>query len=261
MRLRHPIVLVHGIAAKDGIKGFSFWGRIPDALRENGLEVHLGGTDAWGSIESNAALLGETIDGIVAAGASGKVNLIAHSKGGIDSRYLISTLGYSRRVASLTTICTPHGGSEIADAVVRRKSLRNPLARRALRKAGFLYGDRNPDPFEATLELTTASMREFNARNPDSPEVLYRNYYTRLRSPFDDPALFFSYLMLRRICGENDGVVSAVSCRRGGAELIEGPAGGISHAEIVDYKRTKISGLEIPEIYLGIARDLAALGL
>lgn len=47
----------------------------------------------------------------------GKFHIIAHSMGGLDSRYLITHLGGSHRIASLTTIATPHFGSPIADVV------------------------------------------------------------------------------------------------------------------------------------------------
>jgi triacylglycerol lipase len=262
VKLRYPIVLVHGIAAKDGLKIFSFWGRIPDTLRSEGIEVHLGGTDAWGRIEGNALLLKATIDRITGAGGAEKVNLVAHSKGGIDSRFLISALGYSAKVASLTTIDSPHRGSEIADLAVRQRPLSHPLTKRALRRAGLLYGDRNPDPYEAASELTTASMRAFNARYPDSPEVRYRSLFTRMRGPLDDISLFFPYLYLRMKAGDNDGVVSNASARWGpDSQLLDGEEGGISHAEVVDYKRAEVSGIDIPRLYLGVAADLAAAGL
>jgi triacylglycerol lipase len=262
VKLRYPIVLVHGIAAKDGLKLFSFWGRIPEIIRAEGIEVHLGGTDAWGRIEGNALLLKATIDRITDAGGTEKVNIVAHSKGGIDSRFLISAFGYSAKIASLTTIDTPHRGSEIADLAVRQRPLSHPLTKKALRRAGLLYGDRNPDPYEAAMELTTESMRAFNARYPDSPEVRYRSLYTRMHGPLDDLSLFFPYLYIRSKAGDNDGVVSSASARWGpDSELIDGEDGGISHAEIVDYKRAEVSGMDIPRIYLGIAADLAAAGL
>ncbi len=50
---------------------------------------------------------------------SDKVNIIAHSKGGLDSRYAISCLGAAPYVASLTTINTPHRGCEFADWLLK----------------------------------------------------------------------------------------------------------------------------------------------
>jgi triacylglycerol lipase len=268
VKLKYTLILVHGIAVKDEPEGSSSWGRIPEALRSIGVEVHLGGTDAWGSVEGNARILGSAIDRIVGRGGPPKVNIVAHSKGGIDSRYLISALGYSAKVASLTTIDTPHRGSEIADLVAGRRSLGRPLARRALARAGLPIGDRDPRPYEAALELTTASMARFNAANPDSPEVRYRSLYTRMRGPLDDLSLFLPYLYLRIKAGDNDGLVSNSSARRGGdCELVEGSpgiggiGGGISHVEIAGSRRSEVSGVDIPSVYLRIAAGLAEAGL
>ena len=48
-----------------------------------------------------------------------KVNIIAHSKGGLDSRWAISKLGLAPHVASLTTINTPHRGCVFAQHLLR----------------------------------------------------------------------------------------------------------------------------------------------
>jgi len=44
-----------------------------------------------------------------------KVNIIAHSQGGLDARYAISKLGLSSSVASLTMLSTPNRGTRVAD--------------------------------------------------------------------------------------------------------------------------------------------------
>ncbi len=74
--LKYPIVLVHGIAAKDNSL---FWGgRIPEKLSSAGINVFLGNTDSWGGgIESNALLLKETVDSVLEKMKAEKVNLIA----------------------------------------------------------------------------------------------------------------------------------------------------------------------------------------
>ena len=41
----------------------------------------------------------------------GKVNIIAHSLGGLDARQMLTHLGMGSRVASLTTVGTPHRGT------------------------------------------------------------------------------------------------------------------------------------------------------
>lgn len=44
-----------------------------------------------------------------------KVNVIAHSKGGLDTRAAIALTSAGDYIASLTTINTPHRGCEFAD--------------------------------------------------------------------------------------------------------------------------------------------------
>jgi hypothetical protein len=49
-----------------------------------------------------------------------KTHIVAHSMGGLDSRYLLSPVSENKLVApvqSLTTISTPHQGSPIADII------------------------------------------------------------------------------------------------------------------------------------------------
>ena len=87
--LKYPAILVHGMMAKDN---HLFWGRIPERLKNAGIKVFLGNTSSWSGIESNALSLRKTVDLVLAECGVEKVNLIAHSKGGIDSRFLISTL-------------------------------------------------------------------------------------------------------------------------------------------------------------------------
>ena len=64
--------------------------------------------EAWGTIENNAEIIQKKINEILEENHCGKVNIIAHSKGGLDARYLISGLHMEDKVASLTTISTPH---------------------------------------------------------------------------------------------------------------------------------------------------------
>ncbi|MGC2697605.1 MAG: alpha/beta fold hydrolase [Candidatus Angelobacter sp.] len=65
----------------------------------------------------------------------GEIHIIAHSMGGLDSRYLLSKnlLGLAGRVKSLSTISTPHWGSPVADLVLDLvPGVDSTLVRRAL---------------------------------------------------------------------------------------------------------------------------------
>src|SRR5262249_40078789 len=88
---------------------------IPEALRAAGnLVPDPPELSSAGSVKQRAADLkkyleshGDVVDR--------KVHLIAHSMGGLDSRYMISRLGMADRILSLTTLGTPHQGTSLAD--------------------------------------------------------------------------------------------------------------------------------------------------
>ena len=48
-----------------------------------------------------------------------KVNIIAHSRGGLEARYVIGALGMENAVASLTTMATPHAGSKTMNIALK----------------------------------------------------------------------------------------------------------------------------------------------
>ncbi len=88
---RYPIFLVHGMGIRD-FKHINSWGRIPSVLRNRRFTVFQGNQDANGTIEDNAAALKETILNTIANTNCEKVNIIAHSKGGLDARFMITHL-------------------------------------------------------------------------------------------------------------------------------------------------------------------------
>ena len=256
--LKYPIVLVHGIVAHDRKSIVNFWGRIPEKLKEKNMKVFLGNTDSWGNYESNAKILKATVEKILRETKKEKVNIISHSKGGLDSRYFIWRYNFGDKVASLTTISTPHHGSEIADLIYRRKIVHSLTVKKTLNTFGKLYGDTNPDLFNVNYQLTTEKMKEFNDDICMDDRVYYQSIYTTMKNSFDDLMFFYSYLYLKSISGANDGVVSEHSATWG--NNIVKIEDGISHAEIVDYKRKTISGINIPDIYVNIVDELGRKG-
>lgn len=105
---RYPILLVHGVFFRD-FRFFNYWGRIPCALKQNGAVIYYGSQQSAASVASCGQELAERIRAIVQETGCEKVNIIAHSKGGLDSRYAISACGMAPYVASLTTINTLTG--------------------------------------------------------------------------------------------------------------------------------------------------------
>ena len=215
-RTRYPLLLVHGVFFRD-FRYFSYWGRIPKELKKNGADIYLGEQQSAASVKDSAAEISEKIKRIVDETGCGKVNIIAHSKGGLDARYAVSRLGMDSYVASLTTVNTPHRGCVFADRLLERApdKLKDGIAKRynaALKR----LGDKDPDFIAAVKDLTAASCRRFNEEVPDSAGVLYRSVASKMNSWTSGKfPLNLSHVLVRPYDGENDGLVSVDSARWG----------------------------------------------
>ena len=153
MATKYPLVLAHGIILKD-LKFFKAFGRIERVLRENGHTVYTSKTDGVGKIQTNAEQLKAQIEEILRIENAEKVNIVAHSKGGLDTRYMLAELGMQHKVASVTFLCTPHKGSQIATKLY---SLPRPIKGFLSFWINFwyrLFGDRHPDVLEACRQLS-----------------------------------------------------------------------------------------------------------
>ena len=172
---KYPILMVHGVFFRDS-DFFNYWGRIPADLEENGATIFYGDQESAASVDECGKQLAAKIKEIVEKNGCGKVNIIAHSKGGLDSRAAITLCGAAPYVASLTTINSPHYGCQFADYLLTKAPdrLRDSIASKynaVLTKVG----DKNPDFLAAVSDLTDTSCKAFNERCPDSPDVYYQS--------------------------------------------------------------------------------------
>ena len=134
----------------------------------------------------------------------------------------------------------------------------NPIAKTIVNLVVKLYGDKSPEPYKIVSELTTENMKKFNEENPNNEEIFYSSYHSFMRNSFDDISYSLSHWYLHKVAGKNDGIVSVDSAKWGEKfKLIIGKnRNGISHSEIIDIKRKRISGVDIPEIYIEIVKEL-----
>jgi triacylglycerol esterase/lipase EstA (alpha/beta hydrolase family) len=88
-KTRYPIVLAHGLAGFDKVFGtVEYFFGIPEALRDGGAEVYLTQVSAYNTSEERGEQLLAQIEQIVATSGQPKVNIIGHSQGGLDARYV-----------------------------------------------------------------------------------------------------------------------------------------------------------------------------
>lgn len=266
---RYPLVFVHGLFMRDDPGGC--WGCIPHFLRCGGAAVFFGGQDAVGSIETNALQLKQRICSILEQTGAKKVNLIAHSKGGLDARYMISNLNMHASVASLTTIATPHRGTEAADIPLRWPWMLRGLTVSFLNRWFRSMGDASPNVYAALTELTPDFCKRFNRHVPNHPEVSYQSYGCRMSCAGSDWRLFLPYALILRKSRDNDGLVSPESAAWAYYKgLVTGSVKGVSHWNAIDWhwgdicgKRRERMPKKLPGVacfYSRLVKELKAAG-
>ena len=197
-----PVVLVHGLFGFDriGVPGarFDYFRGIARHLDGLGCQAHAVRLPASASVPDRARELVAAIDALPYP----RIDLIAHSLGGLDARYALTHLGLASRVRSLVTVGTPHRGTPLADLAAK-----GPFdwARRIISALGM--------PLEALEWLGTDALAAFNAQVLDVPGVRYACVVGGMhRADSVVPlALIPAHAYLRRVAGPNDGLVPIAS--------------------------------------------------
>jgi len=244
-RARYPLVFAHGYFGFDAIGAMQLRGEyfrgVRGRLEALGHQVHVTRVATAAGVKRRATELAEQILRL----PFDRVNIIAHSMGGVDARYAISKLGLGARVASLTTVGTPHRGTPIADAAARLGELQR--LRRMLDKMGA--------NIDGLYDLTTTRMEEFNAIVTDASDVLYASVVGALTSETAKVSALLApgYSYLRKRAGPNDGMVPATS-QRWGEVLFEVEA---DHWAQIGWS----SGFDAGRFYVALVEHLADRGL
>ena len=258
---RYPLMLVHGIGFRD-LRYFNYWGRIPRELKRNGAVIYYGNQEALGTIAYNAEDIRKRILQIREETGAEKVNIIAHSKGGLDARCAITTLGMGPYVASLTTMNTPHRGCRFVDYACRLPEGFYRFVAGCFDRTFARFGDKSPDFYTATHQFSTEASARFNENTPDMPGVYYQSYTSKMRNPFSHLLLSIPYCLIRPLEGENDGLVSVESAKWGEFRGVfsNQRLRGISHGDIIDLTRQEYRSFDVLETYVRIVAELKEKG-
>ena len=215
MTASYPIILAHGISPFDRVINpfflwdnrnddrFHYFRKIRSTLRSHGFKAFHSRVSWASDLERRASDLKNEIIRITNYFTRWpRVHIIAHSMGGLDSRWMIYRYQMEDHVASLTTIGTPHLGTSFADWGA--KSLG-----RLIQIAGYV--GLNLHGFK---DLTKEACKEFNRIARDFEEnngVLYQTIAGIQRVERIFALLRPSYRFILKEEGENDGLVSLTS--------------------------------------------------
>jgi triacylglycerol lipase len=204
---RSPLVFCHGMLGYSVLRLHrvdldNYFSGLHEYFTQRGFHVLMPQLGRTHGIRQRA----EQLRQVIGRWTSGPVNIIAHSMGGLDARFMVSQLDMAGRVASVTTVGTPHHGTYIADWFVEHFDARFPLLRGLERFGADIDGFR---------DVTRAACRSFNAAVPDAPGVRYLSYSAFQVAGKIPPILRRSHSLIARIEGANDGLVSQASARWG----------------------------------------------
>ena len=263
-RTRYPILLVHGVFFRDSAY-FNYWGRIPEELERNGATVYYGEHASAKAVRDSAAELSDRIRRLVRESGCEKVNIIAHSKGGLDCRCAITDPEIAALVASLTTVNTPHRGCVFAERLLNTapESLKNGVAQTYNATLSH-FGDQDPDFLCAVSDLTAKACERFNAEWETPKGILYQSIGSRLnRATAGRFPLNLSYRFVKQFDGSNDGLVGEDSFAWGDSFRLLTVSGkrGISHGDVIDLNRENIDGFDVREFYVELVSQLKERGL
>ena len=215
MTTSYPIILAHGICPFDRIINpfflwdnknddrFHYFRKIRSTLRSHGFNAFHSRVSWAAELERRASdLKNELILITDNFTIWPRIHIIAHSMGGLDSRWMIYKYQMEERVASLTTIGTPHLGTSFADWGVRGFGW-------LIRAAGCLGLN-----LQGLKDLTRESCSELNRLTSNFEEkngVLYQTIAGVQPVERIFPLLRPSFKVIRKEEGENDGLVSLTS--------------------------------------------------
>jgi triacylglycerol lipase len=240
-----------------------YWNGIKQHLEDAGCTVLVAKVPPFASIENRASVLHHFIKRSVPQlrkhhhvpkDEPVKINLIAHSMGGLDCRYLIHQLYHNKdpnpeyKIVSLTTISTPHRGTTAADFALDYSPV--TLIR---------------DYFPSIYQLSTPYAKKFNNQIKDDPSVKYFSYGAEFH-PTPASMFLITWKIVFDKEGPNDGLVSLRSAKWG---QFKGYLDDVDHADLINWmgllKKAKMAigapAFNPKYFYLDVIDNLANNGL
>ncbi len=262
IRVKYPIVLMHGFGTVGSIWRNGHLHDLAMHLRSHGVIAFAPNVPPYNTVPVRASIWQERMLYVLEATKAEKINLVAHSMGGLDGRYLISVNGLHDKVASLTTVASPHHGSSIASYLLEQpEKLREWLTQVANWMGTKVMPGAEADFLNTVKELTPEYLeKEFNPAVPNHADVQYWSYAAKAGkecttsiSPFLKP---LNYILFGRE-GANDGFVSVESAKWGEFKgIVEA-----DHAQQIgiSFPSTR-NGFDATAFFCKLAQNLADAG-
>jgi len=253
MACRYPIILVHGLMVRH-LRICRAFGKIGRVLEAEGHSVHIATHDGYGSIETNAEQLRDYISSVLEKTGAQKVHLIAHSKGGLDLKYMLKTYGMTERIASFTTLSTPHKGSVVASHIWKLPMWIKKIINFFINTFYRIIGDKHPNAMKACDQLRYSDDTNESLDYLDG--IYCQSYSATMRRERDSFIMAIPHRIHKKYGNpDNDGMVSRESAKFGNyrGDMLDI---SISHGQMVDFASRKHQRQKIYDFYRTMCREL-----
>ena len=259
-----PVLLVSGMGMSDHHRFYNYWGNTPDVLKAHGAAVFTAKQFAFTSHYDNAQTLKYRIFEVLEKTGKEKVNIIGHSKGGLEARYMIAHLSMGDHVASLTTLGTPHRGTALADIIVGKIPVGQFVLGRLVNIYARFNGDSEPDAMRALIDVTTEAMEVFNRETINHPNVYYQSYAGHVNKTHSSFMMRSLASILYRFAGRNDGIVPIESAKWGNFRgvVTDDKKTSVAHHDMVGVNRfmNTTSTFDHNTFLVGLIHELKEMG-
>lgn len=207
IQLKYPVLLCHGYGGFSTLLSPSPMQKPCMRLRSLGIHAFAPNIVPYGTIATRAKQWVRIIEILKKKYGYEKLNVVAHSMGGLDMRYAIAKLGAANSVASLTTIATPHRGTSLAELVLNSPdTIRDKLAEFVDWFGESIYPTTKSDAVAAVQQLTREYVtEEFNPVILDVDDLHYFSYSAAVGKGTDEP-LHPIYRLQNQLIFQNEGI-------------------------------------------------------
>lgn len=218
--LKYPVLICHGYGAIASLVKPSPLYDVALLLRKHNVLAFAPNIVPYAKIETRAdswvKILHRLLDNI----PQKKVNIIAHSMGGLDMRYALASHDISRHVASLTTVATPHHGTSLAELTLKTpEAIREKLADFLDWMGDRIYPQTKSDAVASAEQLTRNYITEvFNRQISDHSHIPFYSYSAAVGKGTPHPIRVITRYQnnyIYELEGPNDGMVSVESSKWG----------------------------------------------
>lgn len=220
IHLKHPVLLCHGYGAFASLVKPSPLYDIAMWSRTHGVLSFAPNIVPYATIETRAKEWKSLIMKLSKEHGYQRLNIVAHSMGGLDIRYALSKLDIGSYVESLTTVSTPHHGTSLAELIMRTPdSVQERLGDFFDWMGDRVYPRTKSDAVGSVKQLTRRYVREqFNTKINDLETIPYYSYSAAVGKGTKESIetiLRFQHNHLFEQEGLNDGFVSVESAKWG----------------------------------------------